>query len=96
MDIVPAAMQSGWNAQALAALGKTISDNGVQVVLVHEAPGPDVAAAITSAGAKPVLVETDGDDPVAVLETAAKQLVTALTAGNAPGASSMTTAISMF
>ena len=83
LDIVPTAMQSEWNAQTLAELSKTISDNGVQAVLLHDAPSADVLAAITGAGAKSVVVETDGNDPVAVLEAAAKQLVTALTAGSA-------------
>ncbi|AHG64640.1 putative ABC transporter substrate-binding protein [Advenella mimigardefordensis DPN7] len=82
LDIVPVTMPSEWNAQALAELGKTISDNGVQTVLLHEAPGAQVMAAITGAGAKSVVVETDGNDPVAVLEAAARQLVTALSAGS--------------
>lgn len=84
LDVVPVAAQADWNAQALVALGKTIRDNGVHAVLLHEAASPDVAAAITAAGAKPVIVQTEGDDPVAVLEAAGKLLVQALVAGG-PG-----------
>ncbi|MGO3123342.1 MAG: metal ABC transporter solute-binding protein, Zn/Mn family [Advenella sp.] len=84
LDVVPVTAQVDWDAQALAALGKVIRDSGVHAVLLHEAASPDVAAAITGAGAKPVIVETDGDDPAAVLEAAGKRLVQALVAGN-PG-----------
>jgi ABC-type Zn uptake system ZnuABC Zn-binding protein ZnuA len=82
LDVVPVSVQSDWNAQALVALGTAIKDNGVHAVLLHEAASPDVAAAITEAGAKPVVVETDGKDPVAVLEAAGKLLVEALVAGS--------------
>lgn len=84
LDVVPVTTPAEWNAQTLVALGKTIKDNGVHAVLLHEAASPDVAATITGAGAKPVVVETDGDDPVGVLEAAGKTLVQALVAGS-PG-----------
>lgn len=84
LDVVPADAQADWNAQALAALGKVLKDNDVQAVLLHEAASPDLAAAITKAGAEPVVVETEGNDPVAVLEVAGQRLVQALLAGS-PG-----------
>ncbi|GEM_PF-101745 len=84
LDVVPVGTQIEWNAQTLAALGQTIRDNGVHAVLLHEAASPEVAAAITAAGARPVIVQTEGDDPVAVLEAAGKHLVQALVAGS-PG-----------
>ncbi|RZT99807.1 ABC-type Zn uptake system ZnuABC Zn-binding protein ZnuA [Advenella incenata] len=84
LDVVPVTTPADWNAQTLATLGTVIRDNGVHAVLLHEAASPEVAAAITGAGAKPVVVETDGEDPVGVLEAAGKTLVQALVAGS-PG-----------
>ena len=78
LDVVPVPDHTEWNTEALAALGNTIKDNDVPVVLLHEAATPEVAAAIAQAGARPVVVETDGDDPVAVLEAAGKSLTQAL------------------
>jgi ABC-type Zn uptake system ZnuABC Zn-binding protein ZnuA len=82
LDVVPVTVPAEWNAQTLATLGNVIRDNGVHAVFLHEAASPEVAAAITDAGAKPVVVETDGDDPVGVLEAAGKTLVQALVAGS--------------
>ncbi|MGO1768170.1 MAG: metal ABC transporter substrate-binding protein [Advenella sp.] len=81
LDVVPVPDQSKWDTQALAALGKTIKDNDVPVVLLHEAATPDLAAAITQAGAKAVVVETDGNDPLEALEVAAKSLARAMADG---------------
>jgi ABC-type Zn uptake system ZnuABC Zn-binding protein ZnuA len=84
LDVVPVTIPADWNAQTLATLGTVIRDNGVHAVLLHEAASPEVAAAITGAGAKPIIVQTEGDDPVTVLEAAGKTLVQALVAGS-PG-----------
>lgn len=82
LDVVPVTVRAEWNTQTLATLGNVIRDNGVHAVFLHEAASPEVAAAITDAGAKPVVVETDGNDPVGVLEAAGKTLVQALAAGS--------------
>lgn len=78
LDVVPVKTEKDWNEQTLSELSNTIKDNDVRVVLLHEAASAEVAAAISAAGAKAVVVETDGDDPVAVLEVAGKSLVQAL------------------
>ena len=82
LDIVPVQDSRDWNEQALAWLGKTITDNDVQVVLLHEAAAPEVEQAIAAAGARTVVVNTDGEDPVAVLEGAGKSIAQAMSASS--------------
>lgn len=84
LDIVPVKATTQWSEQAMAELEKTITDNNVRVVLLHDTTRPELEETISRAGAKAVLVQTEGDDPVAVLEAAGQKLVQALAPGS-PG-----------
>lgn len=61
--------------QALAAL---IRREGVAAVLHHEDLAPELAQAVTGAGAAVVVLSADGQNPVADLETLAARVVDAL------------------
>jgi ABC-type Zn uptake system ZnuABC Zn-binding protein ZnuA len=57
-----------WTPEALKALGATLKDNDVAVVLHHRQPSEAVKAAIGEAGSRLVVLSTDAKDPVAELE----------------------------
>jgi ABC-type Zn uptake system ZnuABC Zn-binding protein ZnuA len=57
-----------WTPEALKALGATLKDNDVAVVLHHRQPSEAVKAAIGEAGSRLVVLSTDAEDPVAELE----------------------------
>ncbi|MDZ5434289.1 zinc ABC transporter substrate-binding protein [Pseudomonas fluorescens] len=57
-----------WTPEALKALGATLKDNDVAVVLHHRQPSDAVKTAITEAGSRLVVLSTDAEDPVAELE----------------------------
>lgn len=57
-----------WTPQALKALGTTLKDNDVAVVLHHRQPSDAVKAVITDAGSRLVVLSVDAADPVAELE----------------------------
>lgn len=57
-----------WTPEALKALGATLKDNDVAVVLHHRQPSEAVKAVITEAGSRLVVLSTDAADPVAELE----------------------------
>lgn len=57
-----------WTPEALKALGATLKDNDVTVVLHHRQPSDAVKTAITEAGSRLVVLSTDAEDPVAELE----------------------------
>ncbi len=78
LDIVPVKMEKDPDVAAIEQLKKAIADNDVKVVLLHEKAADNVNGAITEAGAKALVVETDGDDPLAMLEAAGKTVVGAL------------------
>lgn len=71
LELVPGSS----DPQALAAL---IRAEGVAAVLHHEALPPELAQAITGAGAAVVVLAADGQNPVADLQTLATRLVAAL------------------
>lgn len=83
LDMVPVKDNSQWNEQSLAELGKTIADNNIKIVLMHEVAVPEVDSAVKAAGARVVVVNTDGEDPLAVLEAAGQSLVQAMAADGA-------------
>lgn len=57
-----------WTPEALKALGATLKDNDVAVVLHHRQPSDAVKTAIGEAGSRLVVLSTDAEDPVAELE----------------------------
>jgi ABC-type Zn uptake system ZnuABC Zn-binding protein ZnuA len=57
-----------WTPEALKALGATLKDNDVAVVLHHRQPSQALKAVITEAGSRLVVLSTDAADPVAELE----------------------------
>ena len=56
-----------WTPEALEALTATLKDNEVALVLDHRQPPEAVKAAIISGGSRLLVLETDGDDPLAEL-----------------------------
>lgn len=59
-------------------LARVIRREQVAVVLHHEELAPELARAVTAAGATVVVVETAGEDPVSEIEGNARRLVQAL------------------
>ena len=57
-----------WTPEALKALGATLKDNDVAVVLHHRQPSEALKAVISEAGSRLVVLSTDAADPVAELE----------------------------
>jgi len=57
-----------WTPEALKALGATLKDNDVAVVLHHRQPSQALKEVITEAGSRLVVLSTDAADPVAELE----------------------------
>ncbi|MEG0003952.1 MAG: zinc ABC transporter substrate-binding protein, partial [Comamonas sp.] len=71
LELVPGST----DPQALAAL---IRSEGVAAVLHHEEPTPELAQAVTAAGATVVVLASDGQQPVADMTALAARLVQAL------------------
>jgi ABC-type Zn uptake system ZnuABC Zn-binding protein ZnuA len=57
-----------WTPEALKALGATLKDNDVAVVLHHRQPSDALKAVIAEAGSRLVVLSVDAADPVAELE----------------------------
>ncbi|WP_212625263.1 zinc ABC transporter substrate-binding protein [Pseudomonas sp. PP3] len=57
-----------WTPEALKALGTTLKDNDVAVVLHHRQPSDAVKTVIAEAGSRLVVLSVDATDPVAELE----------------------------
>ncbi|MNF08056.1 hypothetical protein D3C80_2083710 [compost metagenome] len=71
LELVPGST----DPQALAAL---IRSEGVAAVLHHEELAPELAQAVQAAGAAVVVLATDGEQPVATIDSLAARLVAAL------------------
>ncbi|MDQ0122807.1 ABC-type Zn uptake system ZnuABC Zn-binding protein ZnuA [Pseudomonas lini] len=65
---VDARPDAEWTPEALKALGATLKDNDVAVVLHHRQPSDAVKAVIAEAGSRLVVLSVDAADPVAELE----------------------------
>jgi ABC-type Zn uptake system ZnuABC Zn-binding protein ZnuA len=57
-----------WTPEALKALGATLKDNDVAVVLHHRQPSDALKAVIAEAGSRLVVLSVDTADPVAEVE----------------------------
>ena len=68
-----------WTPEALQKLSAELKDNDVAVVLHHRQPSEAVKAAVTAGGAQLLVLNVDGADPVAELETNVDQVIKALT-----------------
>ncbi|KAF1031408.1 MAG: hypothetical protein GAK37_00815 [Pseudomonas sp.] len=67
-----------WTPEALSRLSSTLKDNEVAVVLHHRQPSEAVKAAVSAGGAKLLVLNTDGEDPVAELTGNVDQVISAL------------------
>lgn len=67
-----------WTPEDLQKLSAELKENDVAVVLHHRQPSEAVKAAITEGGAKLLVLNVDGADPVAELETNVDQVIKAL------------------
>lgn len=81
LDVVAtdARPDADWTPQALQAFSARLKDNDVAVVLQHRQPSEAVKAAVTAGGAQLLVLNVDGADPVAELETNVDQLIKTLT-----------------
>ena len=67
-----------WTPEALNTLSAALKDNDVAVVLHHRQPSDAVKAAVTAGGAQLLVLNVDGADPVAELETNVDQVIKTL------------------
>lgn len=83
LDVVdqPLPADGKWDEAALKALGQTLKDQDVALVLDHRQPDAAVAKVIEAAGAKVLVVESDPEDAVAGLKASVEQIVGALAEG---------------
>ncbi|WP_017734820.1 metal ABC transporter solute-binding protein, Zn/Mn family [Pseudomonas sp. CBZ-4] len=68
-----------WTPEALQKLSAELKDNDVAVVLHHRQPSEAVKAAVAAGGSQLLVLNVDGADPVAELETNVDQVIKALT-----------------
>ena len=69
-----------WTPEALQTLSAELKGNDVAVVLHHRQPSDAVKAAVTAGGARLLVLNVDGADPVAELEANTEQLIKTLVA----------------
>lgn len=67
-----------WTPEALQGLTASLKDSDVAVVLHHRQPSEAVKAAVTASGAQLLVLNVDGTDPVAELETNVDQVIKTL------------------
>ena len=67
-----------WTPDALKALTQKLKDNDVALVLDHREPSPELKAAIAEGGSQLVVVNAEGADPVADLQSTIDAIVKAL------------------
>jgi ABC-type Zn uptake system ZnuABC Zn-binding protein ZnuA len=65
---------AAWTPEALADLTKRLREASVAAALHHREPPPAVAQAVQQAGAKVIVLQTEGRDPVAELQQNAERL----------------------
>jgi hypothetical protein len=68
-----------WTPDALGKLTAELKDNDVAVVLHHRQPSEVVKAAVAAGGAQLLVLNVDGADPVAELESNVDQVIKSLT-----------------
>ncbi|WLH42762.1 metal ABC transporter solute-binding protein, Zn/Mn family [Pseudomonas sp. FP2254] len=68
-----------WTPDALGKLTAELKDNDVAVVLHHRQPSEAVKAAVAAGGAQLLVLNVDGADPVAELESNVDQVIKSLT-----------------
>lgn len=83
LDVVdsPLPVDDKWDASALQALGDTLKQQEVGLVLHHRQPDPAVAQVIAAAGAKLQVVDIEAQDTLAGLKAGVEQVVGALSQG---------------
>lgn len=65
---------AAWTPEALAALTKRLREGAVAAALHHREPPPAVAQAVQQAGARLIVLQTEGRDPLADLQANADRL----------------------
>ena len=75
---VDARADNEWTPEALQQLSASLKDNDVALVLHHRQPSEALKAAITAAGSQLLVLNIDGDDPLAELSGNIDQLLNAL------------------
>ena len=65
---------AAWTPEALAALTQRLRDGSVAAALHHREPPPAVAQAVQEAGARLIVLQTEGRDPLADLQVNAERL----------------------
>jgi len=65
---------AAWTPEALAELTKRLREGAVAAALHHREPPPAVAQAVQQAGAKVIVLQTEGRDPLAELQQNAERL----------------------
>ncbi|MBL0917655.1 MAG: zinc ABC transporter substrate-binding protein [Hydrogenophaga sp.] len=65
---------AAWTPEALAELTKRLREATVAAVLHHREPPPAVAQAVQQAGARLIVLQTEGRDPLAELKENAQRL----------------------
>lgn len=65
---------AAWTPEALAALTQRLRDGSVAAALHHREPPPAVAQAVQEAGARVIVLQTEGRDPLADLQANAERL----------------------
>lgn len=75
LDVVPVAAGQGWDAPALEQLSAALKDNAIRILLLEAPGGPDLDRVLKDAGAKAIVIATDGDEPLSVLEQATQSLL---------------------
>ena len=70
--------EEAWTTQALGALSQRLKSQSVALVVHHQQPSEELARAIAAGGARLVVLDTTGADPLGELERNATRLTRAL------------------
>ncbi|VVP85591.1 hypothetical protein PS910_02387 [Pseudomonas fluorescens] len=83
LDVVdsPLPPEDNWDDAALKALGETLKQQDVALVLHHRQPEAAVAKVIAAAGARLLVVDSEAQDTLAGLKASVEQVVEALSQG---------------
>lgn len=83
LDVVeqPLPAEDTWDEAALKALGQTLEQQDVALVLHHRQPDSAVAEVIAASGARLLVLDSDPEDTLAGLKASVEQVVGALNKG---------------
>lgn len=78
---LPLPAEDKWDEAALKALGETLRQQDVALVLHHRQPDAAVAQAIAASGARLLVLDSEAQDTLAGLKASVEQVVEALSQG---------------